>query len=131
MKFMLKSLSAIALNLIAATALAMPAYLTTHNNTDLESNAYIAGTIPSPYGTPAHDTRSVYWNMVRMACYGHTTADKKCSALIKVGTNTANPVDIGYVTLDLESGDITPKQLSNNGYTIRVNGPGEATISKN
>lgn len=129
MKFMLKSLSAITLNLVAATALAVPAYLTTHNNTDLESNAYIAGTIPSPYGTPAHETRNIFWNMVRMACYGHTTGGK-CTALIKVGTNTNNPVDIGLVTLDLDSGDITPKEISNNGYSIRVNGPGEATISK-
>ncbi|BCA96147.1 hypothetical protein TUM19329_25080 [Legionella antarctica] len=130
MKLMLKSLSAIALNLVAATALAVPAYLTTHNNTDEESNAYVAGTIPSPYSTSAHTTRQVYWNMVRMACFGHTT-NGKCSALIKVATNTANPIDIGTVTMDLETGDITPKQISYNGYSIVINGPGEATISKN
>ncbi len=130
MKLMLKSLSAIALNLVAATALAGPAFLTTHNNTDEESNAYVAGTIPSPYSTPAHTTRQVYWNMVRLACYGHTT-NGKCSALIKVATNTDNPIDIGTVTMDLDTGDITPKQLSSNGYSIVINGPGEATINKN
>lgn len=130
MKLMLKSLSAIALSLVAATALAVPAYLTTHNNTDEESNAYVAGTIPSPYSTPAHTTRQVYWNMVRMACYGHTT-NGKCSALIKVATNTANPIDVGTVTMEMETGDITPKQISNNGYTVIINGPGEATINKN
>jgi hypothetical protein len=133
MKLMLKSLAALALSLAAATALAVPAYLITHNNTDLESNAYIAGTIPSPYATPAHDFRKVYWTMVRMACYGHTTDKKKikCSALIKVGTNTPNPIDVGTVVMDLETGDITPKQISNNGYTLIVNGPGEATLNKN
>lgn len=130
MKLKLKSLSAIALSLVAGTALAVPAYLTTHNNTDLESNAYVAGTIPSPYATPAHSTRHIYWNMVRMACYGHTT-NGKCSALIKIATNTANPIAIGTVTMDLESGDITPKQISNQGYTVIINGPGEATITKN
>ena len=130
MKLMLKSLSAITLSLVAATALAVPAYLTTHNNTDEESNAYVAGTIPSPYSTPAHTTRQVYWNMVRMACYGHTT-NGKCSALIKLATNTANPIDVGTVTMDLETGDITPKHISNNGYSVVINGPGEATINKN
>ncbi len=129
MKYMLKSLSAITLNLLAATALAAPVSLTTHNNTDLESNAYVDGTVPSPYGTAAHSSRSVLWTMVKYACYGHTT-NGKCPALIKVATNTANPIDIGYVTLDLDSGDISPKQISNNGYTITVNGPGEATINK-
>ena len=129
MKFMLKSLSAITLNLLAATALAAPAYLTTHNNTDLESKAYIAGIVPSPYGTPAHDTHKIYWTTVRMICHPYKT-NEKCTALVKVGTDTNNPIDIGYVTLDLATGDINPKQLSNNGYTITVNGPGEATISK-
>lgn len=126
---MLKSLSAIALSLAAATALAAPAYLTTHNNTDVESNAYVAGTIPSPYPTNAKSTRQVYWNMVRMACYGHSSSGK-CAALIKVATNTANPIDIGTVTMDLETGDISPKQISNNGYTLVINGPGEASINK-
>ncbi|MCL9682517.1 hypothetical protein [Legionella maioricensis] len=130
MKLMLKSLSAIALNLVAATALAAPAYLTTHNNTDEESNAYVAGTIPSPYSTPAHTTRQVYWNMVRMACYGHTT-NGKCTALIKVATDKPTPIDIGTVTMDLDTGDITPKRIENQGYTVIINGPGEATINKN
>jgi hypothetical protein len=31
----------------------------------------------------------------------------------------------------LETGDITPKQISNQGYSIIINGPGEATINKN
>lgn len=126
---MLKSLSAIALSLAAATALAGPTYLTTHNNTNEESNAYIAGTIPSPYPTNALSTRQVYWTMVRMACYGHTTGGK-CAAMIKMATNTTNPIDIGTVSMDVESGEITPKQISNQGYTLTVNGPGEATITK-
>ncbi len=130
MNLMLKSISAIALSLSAATALAVPTYLTTHNNTNLESNAFIAGTIPSPYATPANATRQIFWNMVKIACYGHTT-NGKCSALIKMATNTANPIEIGYVTMELDSGNITPKVLSANGFTLTVNGPGEATITKN
>nr|WP_241480405.1 hypothetical protein [Legionella norrlandica] len=64
-----------------------------------------------------------------MACYGHTT-NGKCAALIKMATNTANPIDIGYVTMDLETGDISPKVLSAKGYTLRAIGPAEAEITK-
>lgn len=129
MKLLFKSLSAVALSLGVVSVFASPSYLITHNNTDLESNAVVANT-PSPYPTPAHSTRQLYWNLVRFACYGHTT-DGKCKAMIKVGTNTANPIDIGTVSLDLDTGDISPKVLSANGYTITVNGAAEATISKN
>lgn len=129
MNLMLKSLTAITLSLSAAAALAVPTYLTTHNNTNEESNAFVAGTIPSPYPTAAHSTRQVYWNMVRLACFGHTT-NGKCAALIKMATNTSNPIVVGVLSMDLNTGDITPKKLSNNGYTLTVTGPGDATINK-
>ncbi len=32
--------------------------------------------------------------------------------------------------LDLNSGEITPKVIKSNGYTITINGPGEATLTK-
>jgi hypothetical protein len=129
MNLMLKSISAIALSLSAASALAAPNYLTTHNNTNEESNAFIAGFIPSPYPTGAHSSRQVSWNMVRLACFGHTT-NGKCSALIKMATNTSNPIELGSLNLELDTGDITPKQLSAKGYTVTVTGPAEATITK-
>ncbi|RUR13898.1 hypothetical protein [Legionella sp. km772] len=128
MKFMLKSLSAITLSLSAIAAFATPTYLTTHNNTTEESNAFVAG-VPSPYATSANSTRQVYWNLVKMACYGHTK-NNTCAAVVKMATNTANPIVIGTLTMDLASGDITPKRLSANGYTIIVNGFGETTINK-
>lgn len=128
MKFMLKSLSAITLCLSAATAFASPVYLTTHNYTNEESNAFIAGT-PSPYPTKANSTRQIYWNMVRIACYGHTT-NGKCSAVVKMATDTAEPIVLGTVSMELVSGDITPKVVSGNGYTLTVNGPGETSITK-
>jgi hypothetical protein len=130
MNVVLKGISAVILGLSAATTFAMPASLITHNNTDVESNAYIAGFIPSPYPTAAHDTRSVAWNMVRLACFGHTTNDI-CQALIKVATNTDKPVELGYLSMNIKSGDITPTVLSSQGYTITVNRPGETTITKN
>lgn len=129
MNSMLKSITAIALGLSSATALAIPNYLTTHNLTTSESNAFIDGTIPSPYPTVANSTRDVYWNLVRLACYGHTT-NGRCSALIKMDTNKATAISVGTLSMNIESGDISPKQITNNGYTITVNGPGEVTITK-
>jgi hypothetical protein len=108
---------------------AAPAFLMTHNKTDSESNAYIDGTIPSIYPTKKQSDSKVFWNMVRVACYGHLKGNI-CTALIKIDSNTPNPIDIGYVYMDLTTGDITPKQVNGNGYTITVNGPGETTITK-
>ncbi|KTD73633.1 hypothetical protein [Legionella tucsonensis] len=129
MNLIFKGFSAVALSLSAVTAFASPVYLITHNNTPVESNAYIAG-VPSPYPTAANSTQKVYWNLVKLACYGHTTG-KQCTAIIKMATNTANPIEVGELRMDLETGDITPKYLSRNGYTLFVNGLGEATITKN
>ena len=128
MKLMLKSLSAITLSLSAVVAFASPANLTTHNLTNEESNAFIAG-VPSPYPTAAHSKRQVLWNLVRIACYGHTTGNK-CSAVVKMATNTANPIIVGTLSMDLVTGDITPKVVSAKGYTITINGLGETTITK-
>jgi hypothetical protein len=128
---LIKHLTAGALVLFTATALATPPkQLVTHNTTDVESNAFVDGSLPSRHPTKAHSDGIVHWLEVKMACFGHTT-NGKCNALIVMKTNTPNPVAIGTVSMDLESGDITPKQLSANGYTITVNGPGETTISTN
>ena len=130
MKCLLKSLSIVALSAVAATALAAPRQLITHNTTDHESNAFVAGSIPSRHPTKAHSDGRVFWTAVRMACFGHIE-NGQCMALIKMDPNSANPIDIGVITMDLETGDITPKQIISNGYTITVNGPGETTISAN
>ncbi|ARB91724.1 hypothetical protein [Legionella longbeachae] len=128
MNLIFKGFSAVLLSLGAATTFAAPEYLTTHNNTSEESNAYIAGA-PSLYPTPANTTKKVFWNLVKMACYGHTT-NGKCSASIKMATNTPDPIDIADVTLDLNSGTITVVKQKNYNYTFTINGPGEATIDK-
>jgi L-serine deaminase len=130
MNRLLKHITAGALGcLFAATAIAAaPKQLITHNTTDLESNAFIDGTIPSTHPTKAHSDGKVFWTAVKMACFGHIIGGK-CSAVIKMATNTAAPVVVGMVSMDLETGEITPKQVSGNGYKITVNGPGETTLS--
>lgn len=109
------------------SAAAAPKQLITHNYTDVESNAFVAGTIPSQHPTRAHSEGRVYWTAVKMACFGHTV-DGKCEAVIKMATNTPSPITLGTVTLDLITGLITPLQLSANGYTMIVNGPGETSL---
>jgi len=125
-----KHLLAITIALTTTAAFSIPPkQLITHNHTDFESNAYVAGTIPSQHPTRAHSDTNVFWTSVRMACFGHIL-NGKCPALIKMETNTNHPVDIGTVSLDVNTGEITPSQLSANGYTITVNGLGETTLTK-
>ena len=126
---MFRLLTIIPLSLVSTISLASPFFLITHNTTDSESNAYISSTIPSPHPSKPHSDNKVSWISVRMACFGHVV-DGKCPALIKMDTNTGNPLEIGMVSLDLATGDITPKQISANGYTMTVNGPGESTLTK-
>jgi hypothetical protein len=129
MKVMFKSISALVLSLSAAATFASPIFLITHNETDLESNAYVAGTIPSPYPTIPNSTRQIYWNMVRIACYGHSV-NGKCIAVIKMATDTDHPIEIGTVSMDLDTGVISPSKISANGYTFTVNDIAEGTLTK-
>ena len=127
---MIKTLTVVALTLFTMNAFAAPPkHLITHNTTDFESNAYVDGTIPSQHPTRAHSDGKVFWTAVRIACFGHTV-DGKCAALIKMATNTDSPITIGTVMMDISTGDISPKQVSGNGFTITVNGPAETTVSK-
>ena len=123
----IKYLAGAAIMLLATNAIATPRQLITHNNTNVESNAYIDG-VPSIYPTKAQSTGKIFWAAVKMACVGHAV-NGKCSAAIIMGANSSNPITIGNLVLDLTSGDISPKTLSANGYTVVVNAPGETTLS--
>ena len=117
----------LALCLISSFAIAAPRQLITHNTTALESNAFVAGTIPSQYPTPPHSDGKVFWAAAKMACFGHLV-NGVCPALIRMATNTPNPIDVGMLYLNLDTGDITPTTVQGNGYTVLVNGPGEITL---
>ncbi len=102
---MLRNLTAVALGfgLVAAHA-TPPQNFTTHNQTTVQSNAYIAG-IASPFPTNGGTTRQVLWNMIRLACFGHTDGDN-CSAVVKMATDTPKPIEVGTLTMNLKTGDI-------------------------
>jgi hypothetical protein len=129
MKQSLKCFTVAALSIFTMSAFASPTYLVTHNNTNVESNAYIAGTIRSQYPSKPMSENRVFWTAVKLACFGHVV-NGQCSALIRMETNTDHPVDLGLLYLDLSSGDITPKEIHANGYTLIVNGPGVTTLTK-
>jgi hypothetical protein len=131
MKLLAKALCATTIALTAGIVYASPAKLITHNRTNFESNAYVAGTIPSVHPSKANSDNKVSWAEVRLACYGHTI-NNKCSALIKMETNTPHPIDIGTATVDLESGYITFAYVNESTcpYVLTVNGIGETTITK-
>ncbi|MCC5015497.1 MULTISPECIES: hypothetical protein [unclassified Legionella] len=129
MNRLFKGLTVAALSLATSAVFASPTYLIIHNRTNVESNAYIDGTIDSHQPTKANSDGKVHWAVVRMICFGHIVGGN-CGALIKMATNTSNPVNLGWLNLNIESGVITPTEIRANGYTIKVNGPGEATITK-
>jgi len=114
----------------ATFAIVPPKLLVTHNNTDYESNAFVAGTIPSQHPTKAHSVGKVFWTAVKLACFGHTE-NGKCSASIKMASNTPNPINVGTLIMDINTGEITPYQISANGFTVRVIGRGETEITAN
>lgn len=131
MRLINRNLMGVFLCLISQSVLAqLPKQLTIHNTTDAQLNTFFAGVVPSPFPCPARNDSHILWSSIRMACFGHTV-NSQCPTLIKIGTDTAMPLPIGTIQLDLNSGNIIPAQVSANGYTLTVNSPGDITISKN
>ncbi|MCC5791145.1 MAG: hypothetical protein JJT82_00845 [Legionellaceae bacterium] len=116
--------------LLSGTAIAAPQYLITHNTTNVESNAYIDDVIPSRHPTKANTTNKVLWGLVKLACVGRVVNDQ-CKAMILMETNTNHPVELGQMSMNLKTGEISPASgLRKNGYALSVNGPGEVTLSQ-
>ncbi|ARG99673.1 hypothetical protein [Legionella micdadei] len=128
MNRMLKGLVVTALGLSTTVALANPTNLVIRNTTKVEMNEYIDGIIPA-IPTPPESKGTVPWNLIRMACYGYTV-NNKCSALIKLATDTNRPFNLGTITIDIETGEISPKSITGpKGYKFTVTGAGEATLT--
>lgn len=125
MKSIFKILSAITISVTSVTALATPTHYITHNNTEWETNVVVKG-VESPFPTLPYSTRKVAWRMVRFGC-GITPV---CAAVIKVATETSDPIEIGTLYMDMESGEITPQQISAHGYTAKIKGIAEVIITR-
>lgn len=125
-----KIITAAVLALATATAFAVPPReLITHNYTNDWSNAYLGPNLnlPSQKPTPPNTTKNVNWMAVILFCQPQRDF---CKARIKMKTNTSKPVFLGDLTMNLQTGDINPKVLKANGYTMKVIGLGETEIRK-
>lgn len=126
--------AAIAVTFGLATSVAGAAgmALITHNKTDMISKAMIDGSIPSTHpALPQKDTK-ISWAEVRLVCGPRLDAAGLCHALVKmISPSNGSEFDLGWVYMNIDNGDITPKTLTANGYTLTVNGPAETTITKN
>ena len=126
----------VALTAVTGQALAVaPTYMISENKTHAQSNSYIAGKFASPYPTDAGKTKKLFWQLVKVACFGNTKTDPKtkhstCDAEIHMETKQAKHKILGWMKMDLDTGDITPKSLSKYGYTLTVKGPGHVVITE-
>ena len=115
---------------ISCLARAEPMYYVTHNRTDFETKTLIASDNPIFFSTPEHSSSKIDWWMLQHRCetllMNHT-----CKVLLKAETNSNHPVELGVLTIDLKYGEIYPKYLSANGYSVSVIGIGEIHIYKN
>jgi hypothetical protein len=117
----------LAFGLFTSVAFAAPKFMTTHNLSNVQTNAFVDG-VPGPAPTNPDASSQVSWMFVKIGCKAHA-AEGICPAVIMMATNTPAPIELGTVYVNLESGDITPSRLSGGGYTLTVNGPGEITVS--
>lgn len=124
-----KYLTALTLGLVTASSFANPPrYLSTDNQTSVESNAFVAGTFPSPTPSKAKAVNDVPWIVVQMACYGRSTG-KMCPATIKMATNTSTPEVLASVEMNVDTGVINILSIDTSSkYNLIVNGPGKVTL---
>lgn len=106
-----------ALTALSATAMAHPDDLITHNKTSGSVYATIGGVRSNDPVAP-NKTKYRKWFLVNMACF-MSKKDNKCTATISVEKNNQESI-LGDMTIDLESGEITPTQISNDKYTLNV-----------
>ncbi len=116
--------------LTCAQIFAAPSYYTTHNRSSSETQLSVSETRSYSFKTAAKSSTKIEWWLLQLACYGQTRPHQ-CKAVIQAETNSAHPVRIGMLTIDMKSGELFPKYNSNNGYTMSVIGAGEVHIYKN
>ena len=101
-----------------------PKSFTTKNYTKYYSNVKIKNTwtpFPTPPGNPQDPAvRSVPWLGLKLLCH----RAEFCTAELWMKTNTDNPVYIGEGVMNVNTGEITPKELVSNGFKLTSPEPG-------
>jgi hypothetical protein len=108
-----------------------PKSFTTRNFTPYQSNAKVKfsfSPFPTPAGTPTSPTvKSVSWVGLRMIC-GFDVTECEAKIYMKTDRPESEHVYVGTGKLDIATGDITPKELVNNGFRLTSPEPGVIEI---
>jgi len=109
----------------SSIALAAPSELVVDNKTDYQARAYVHGISKNP--AEAHSSMSLNWWALSMVCAFQT----ECKAEVKVKTDTANPISLGNVSINLDTGVIDTSGLSHaEGFNVSYVAPGHAVVTQ-
>lgn len=113
---------------LSGTALASPSYMVTENKTSASVSANIGGQESRDPVKPG-ETKNRPWFLVKAMCKiaGQSSS---CSADI-VANKNGDKSKLGTMTMNLDSGEISPKQLNNGRYTLNVVGNAHVIITEN
>lgn len=121
-----KSLLLASLCISSALHAAPPPVFNVVNNLGVATESYIAGQMTS--STPANSTRSKTWGTIALKCTSHRL-NPICPVTIMLAT--APKTVLGTLNINIISGEISPKVLSSNGYTMTLNEPATIVFTKN
>lgn len=125
MSLLKKSLASLALITASSVALAAPSELIVDNKTDHQARAYVNSISKNP--AEAHNTMSLSWWALKIVCAFQTD----CQAEVKMKTNTANPLSLGYASINLDTGVIDTSGLSHaEGFNVTYVSPGHAVVTQ-
>ena len=133
MKLLKKILLGSTLFAITSTVFAAPTDLTTTNNTNHGMVFAKIGAYKSPEPVPAHQERKREWNNVKFLCTIQRVSTN-CTAEILVEHDVSGQVEsLGNMTINLDTGVLTPASLSSAHYNMNVVGNAhvEVTSSSN
>ena len=109
----------------SSIALAAPSELVVENKTDYQARAYVNGISKNP--AEAHSSMSLNWTMLKIVCMYRTD----CKAEVKMKADTSNPVSLGNVSINLDSGVINTSGLSlAEGFNVSYVAPGHAVVTQ-
>lgn len=130
MKTNLKLLAAVIVCFTTTVVFAAPTSLIVVNGINAQSNAAIQGQL-STMPIAANSIWSDSWEDVVTVCK-HPSEMKiadLCAVEVYTETDTAAPVDVGTVIMELNTGHLAAENKSDSGYQIKVLGLGRIMLT--
>lgn len=129
MRFLKKILLGSALFAITNCVFAAPANLTTTNNSNHGKVYAKIGAYKSPEPVSAHQERNREWNSVKFLCTIQRMPEQ-CTAEILVEHDITGQLEsLGNMTIDLNTGELTPGSLSSAHYIMNVVGNAHVEVN--